>query len=75
MSCYNASAVAGTLEGYVNFTLSYFNTSDLDRGVTTASVTTNTSHPDICRLEEIKDKKVLKLMINKIFWILHRTVV
>ena len=61
--------------GYVNFTLSYFNTSDLDRGVTTASVTTNTSHPDICRLEEIKDKKVLKLMINKIFWILHRTVV
>ena len=39
--------LSGTLVGYVNFTLAYFNTSELDRGVST--VTTNTSHPAICR--------------------------
>ena len=42
---------AGTLEGYLNFTLSYFNTSDLDRGDGPVTMKANTSHPAICRLD------------------------
>ena len=38
--------------GYLNFTLSYFNTSDLDRGDGAATVTANTNHPAICRLDK-----------------------
>ena len=50
--CWNLVWCAGTLSGYVNFTLSYFNTSELDRGVSRNTGTANTTHPAICRWDQ-----------------------
>ena len=44
---YSYSNPSGSLQGYVNFTLSYFDTKDLDTG--NLSYTQNTSLPEICR--------------------------
>ena len=39
----------GSMQGYVNFTLSYFNTTDLDTGKTSLA----TDIPEICRLRRV----------------------
>ena len=38
-------STSGNMQGYVNFTLSYFNTTDLDTGKTSLA----TDIPEICR--------------------------
>ena len=46
---YKYSYSEGSLQGYVNFTLSYFDTKDLDTG--SKPYTQNTSLPEMCRYE------------------------
>ena len=60
---YSYSNPSGSLQGYVNFTLSYFDTKDLDTG--NLPYTQNTSLPEICRWVNIFKKRIYFIIKTK----------